>query len=327
MLRRGMLGMVAAAICALSQGAVAAERWSGYTYVGGATQIAYTELVTMVKEIEQAANGQLSIDMHAPGSIPINTQTITQAVGDNVLQFAADGFAIGNVPINALLRLPMLLNSYDDFFKALEIVEPYLTRAYAKKGVTVLAVYVYPLQVMWSTQPLTSPEEVKGQKLRVTSADQGELVRRLGGSPLTIGAVEVPSALQTGVVEGVLTASAGGGIVWKDLLKYNYRLGANHFHSIIIVNTEEFEKLPAATQEAVRKAAQKGADRMTKMMREQESSVTEKLAQGGIKVTEATPEQIASATKLIADYWDVWTKKQSPEIQEAMKKVRAAIGR
>lgn len=327
MMKQGLVGILVAAACVLGHDVAAKQQWSGYTYVGGAKQIAYEELVVMARDIEKATNGEVSIKMNPPGSLPISTQTITQAIGDNVLQFAADGFAIGNVPINGLLRLPMLFQNYDEFTKALEVVNPYLTRAYAKKGVTVLAVYIYPLQTMWSSQKLESLDDVKNQKIRVTSADQGEFIRRLGGAPLTIGAPEVPSALQTGVVQGLLTASTGGGILWKDQLAYNYRLGVNFFHSIIIVNTENFTKLPAAAQDAIRKAAQAGTRRITEGMRAQEGTVTADIAKGGLKVTEATPEQYAAATKLFADYWDVWTTKQTPEIQEAFKKIRAEIGR
>ena len=59
-------------------------------------------------------------------------------------------------------------------------------------------------------------------KLRVTSVEQGEFIRRFGGVSLTLGSPDVAAALDRGVVEGVLTASSGGGIAWHDLLKYRY---------------------------------------------------------------------------------------------------------
>ena len=56
-------------------------------------------------------------------------------------------------------------------------------------------------------------------KLRVTSVEQGEFIRRFGGVPLTIGTPDVAASLDRGVVEGVLTASSGGGVTWHDLVK------------------------------------------------------------------------------------------------------------
>ena len=122
---------------------------------------------------------------------------------------------------------------------------PYLEKAFEKKGVIVLGQYLYPFQVGFSSKKLTSLADIKGQKIRVTSPEQGEFIKRLGGVPVTLGAPEVPSALDRGVVDGVLTASTGGGNVWKDLLKFNYRLGINYFNSVFIVNKERFGKLTA----------------------------------------------------------------------------------
>ena len=46
--------------------------------------------------------------------------------------------------------------------------------------------------------------------------------------------------------DGVLTAKAGGGKIWKDLLKYCYDIGLNYFEDNIVVNKEAYAKLPAA---------------------------------------------------------------------------------
>ena len=59
----------------------------------------------------------------------------------------------------------------------------------------VLAEYTYPLQVIWGRKKLTSLDDIKGMKLRVAQPEQGEMVRRFGGTSVTISAPEVPSAL------------------------------------------------------------------------------------------------------------------------------------
>src|ERR1700688_1372176 len=122
-------------------------------------------------------------------------------------------------------------------------MNPYLEKAFEKKGVIVLGQYLYPFQEEFSSKKLTSLADIKGQKIRVTSPEQGEFIKRLGGIPVTLGAPEVPSALDRSVVDGVLTASTGGGNVWKDLLKFNYRLGINYFNPVVIVNKERFGNL------------------------------------------------------------------------------------
>jgi hypothetical protein len=53
------------------------------------------------------------------------------------------------------------------------------------------------------------------------------------------------------VVDGVLTANTGGGNTWKDLLKFNYRIGVNYFNSVVIANKDRFAKVdPSGTPTA-----------------------------------------------------------------------------
>ena len=126
----------------------------------------------------------------------------------------------------------------------------------------------------FSSKKLISLADIKGQKIRVTSPEQSEFIRRLGGIPVTIGAPQVPSALDRGVVDGVLTASTGGGNIWKDLLKYNYRLGINYFNSVLIVNKERFAKLSPDIQGKVRRIVGDNMPLITKAMADDEDDLT-----------------------------------------------------
>jgi TRAP-type transport system periplasmic protein len=306
---------------------VAAEKWDLYVYNPVSTVAAVKGLNTVIEQIEKETGGELSIRLHLGGSLPINTTTITQAVSDDVVQMGDDGYFLGNVPIGGVLRLPMLLRTLADYDKAAAIMNPYLVRAFEKKGLLVLGQYLYPFQVAFSSKKLTSLADIKGQKIRVTSPEQSEFIKRLGGIPVTIGAPQVPSALDRGVVDGVLTASTGGGNIWKDLLKYNYRLGINYFNSVLIVNSERFAKLSPDVQSKVRKIVGDNMPLITKAMADDENDLTRKFADGGMTVTKEDPQDIEAGTKLIAPYWEEWARTQGPDAIAALKQVRTAIGR
>jgi TRAP-type C4-dicarboxylate transport system substrate-binding protein len=62
-------------------------------------------------------------------------------------QMGDDGYFLGNVPIGGVLRLPMLLRTLADYDKAAAIMNPYLEKAFEKKGLLVLGQYLYPFQV------------------------------------------------------------------------------------------------------------------------------------------------------------------------------------
>ncbi len=309
------------------QAASAATVWDCYVYNPVATVAAVKGVIRLIDKVKQQTNGALQINLHLGGSLPIKTTNITAAVADNVVQMGDDGFATGNIPISATLRLPMLLQSDAELAKAMAILRPYLDRDYAKRGIVVLSQYSYPFQVLWGRKKITSLADIKGLKLRVTSVEQGEFIRSFGGVPLTMGPPDVAAALDRGVVDGVLTASSGGGITWHDLLKYRYGFPTSYVNSTVIVNQGAFAKLPPATQKIVRDAATEAASWATAEMNREEDKLTAQFGRDGMVITPASPHDIKLATEKFRPYWDQWAKAHGPEAVEVLGKIRAAVGR
>src|SRR5258708_192078 len=327
-IRLAAMSTLALGLCSqMPSRAAAAENWDLYIYNPVATVAAVKGMNVIIEQIEKETNGELKVRLHLGGSLPINTTTITQAVSEDVVQMGDDGYFTGNVPIGGILRLPMLIRSRDEYAKAAGVVDPYLEAAFGKKGLVVLGQYLYPFQVAYSRNKLTSLADFKGQKIRVTSPEQGELIKRLGAVPVTLGEPEVPSALDRGVVDGVLTANNGGGNTWKDLLKYNYRIGVNYFNSVVIANKERFAKLPPEVQDKVKKIIKDNMPLITSAMENDEDNLTKKFAEGGMTVTEPSQADQDEAAKIMATFWDDWAKSKGPDAAAAVKQVRAALGR
>lgn len=305
----------------------AATTWDCYVYNPLAKLPSVDAVVRMIEEVKDKTNGDLLITLHLGGSLPIKADSITAAVADNVIQFGDDGFATGTIPVTGVLRLPLLLQSADDLAKAMEIVRPYLDSAYGKRGMEVLGQYSYPFQVVWGKKPIQALTDINGLKLRVTSVEQGEFIRRFGGVPLTMGSPDVAAALDRGVVEGALTASSGGGLTWHDLLKYRYAFPVSYVNSTYIVNKDAMAQLSPATQKVLRDAAAKWSDWATTEMNRQEDEITAQFGRDGMVLTTATPAEIAQATEKLRPYWDDWAKTHSPEAAAVLTKIRAAVGR
>jgi TRAP-type C4-dicarboxylate transport system substrate-binding protein len=319
--------LAAALLLSIAAQARSATVWECYVYNPVASLPSVQGVARLIESVKQQTNGELEINLHLGGSLPIKATDITAAVGDNVVQLADDGFATGTIPITAVLRLPMLLQSYQELDKAMAILRPHLDDAYSKRGIVVLGQYSYPFQVIWGKKKITSLADIKGLKLRVTSVEQGEFIRRFGGISLPLGSPDVAAALDRGVVEGVLTASSGGGLTWHDLLKYRYGFPTSYVNSTIVVNREAFEKLPPPTQQILRDAAAESVNWATTEMKRVEDEVTARFGKEGMILTAATPEDIQDATDKMRPYWDEWTTKHSAEAVAILREIRAAIGR
>jgi TRAP-type C4-dicarboxylate transport system substrate-binding protein len=306
--------------------ASAAEQWNFYMHQSAPNFATSRGAKLFTEQVEKATNGELKIRLHLAGTLQINASNITQAVGENIVQIGDDLFNSGNIAVAGIPRLPMLIQSYEDFAKADAVLKPYIEKAFAQKGSTVLASYTYPLQFVWGRKKLSSLDDIKGMKLRVAQPEQGELVRRFGGVSITMSAPEVPSALDRGVVDGIFTAGVGA-VLWKDLLKFGYVLIVNVNNSYFIVNTDAYRKLSPELQDQVRKAAEDAARWNQDTMKTEEGESVQLLKSAGYTFTQARPDEVAHAVDAMRPYWDEWAKARGPEIIEALGKVRAALGR
>ena len=324
----GYLAGAAAGIAGLgaSGAAMAATQWRAYTYNAVATVTAVKGLNALFEAIQKETQSELSVRLNLGGTLPIAATNITQAVADNVVQLGDDAFFIGSVPVGGIVRLPMFLPRRADFEKAWDAAAPYLRADYAKKNVVVLGRYIFPENVMWSRKKLTSLADIAGQKIRVISPEQSEFIKLLGGIPVTLGTSEVAAGIDRGVIDGALTASSGYGHVWRDLLKYSYRLNVSFVDSLILVNKDAWDKLTPDQRTKVQALVDEHTKRMTAAMAAEDGEITRKLAEGGMVITEPSAADLAEAERRITPYWKEWGEKR-PAAQEALQKVRLAGGR
>lgn len=328
---RSVLGkVVIAAACAAGlavASTASAATWVAYTF-GPSDSLANVQgMKRVMQDIETSTDGQIKFRLRLAGALPIQATDITQAVGTGTVKFADDGFYLGAVRLAGILRLPMLLRSQEDFDKTYAVMKPLVERDFERQGVVVLGHFSFPHQVIFSSRKLESLADIKGQKLRVSSPEQAAFIERAGGIPVTMGGAEVPSALSAGTIDGVLTASAGGGKIWGDMLKYNYRLPVNYFDGFYIVNKTAFDALSADMQQRVRDAVTRQAPGTTAQIAKEEGEVTQALRDKGMVIATPSDAEIQAATALVTGYWDEWAKAQGAEAQQALQQVRQALGR
>lgn len=315
------------AVLSASTTLVQAKDWVGYTYSSVATTAAVKGMKRITERVAKETNGELGIKLHLGKTLQIKSSDITQATGDGVVQFAADFFFSGNVPIARVLNLPMLIENDTEWAKAYAAMKPTLEQAFAKQGVVLLGGYRYPKQVIFTTFKIASLEDLSGHKIRVTSPEQGQFIKEFGGAPITLSGSEVPTSLERGVIEGVLTASAGGAKKWHEFLPYNYRFAVNYGNSMIIANADAFKALSQKSQAALRRIVAEEGETISAEFIKDEAVQMGKQASKGMKIVEVAAGDAATARKKLTPFWESWAKKNGPEYEAALKRVRAAIGK
>lgn len=305
----------------------AKERWTAYTYASVATSSAVKGLNELTQTVEDETGGDFKIRLHLGGTLHIKAANITQAVADGLVNMASDIFFLGNIPIGGVLRLPMLITNEDEWEKAFVVMEPYLKEAFEAQGLVYLGSYRYPIQTLFTTFEIHGLADVAGKKMRVTSPEQSAFIMKFGGSAVSMGGAEVPTSLQRGVVDGVLTASAGGAKKWHEFLDYNYRLGVNYVNSAIIANRDSFESLSPEQQAVLRNTVAKIGPDITANFIKDELEQKAYQQGKGMTIVEADPQDVIAAQKKVTDVWTQWAEEKGPTAVEALAKVREALGK
>lgn len=304
-----------------------ATSWTGYTYSSVSTTAAVKGMTRISERVAAETDGDLDIKMHLGKTLQIKSADITQAVGDGIVDFAADFFFSGNVPIARVLNLPMLIENDAEWQKAYAAMQPMLEDAFAQQDVVLLGGYRYPQQVFFTTFPVNQLSDIEGRKIRVTSPEQGHFVEAFGGLPITLSGTEVPTALERGVIDGVLTASAGGAKKWHEFLPNNYRFAVNYGNSMIIANIDSFEDLDEDDQAKLRAiVAEEGEKTSAEFIEDEKTQMADQQAKG-MTITMAADGDAAKARELLRPYWSEWAKENGPQYEEALALVLKAIGK
>ena len=169
-------------------------------------------------------------------------------------------------------------------------------------------------QITNSKAEITSPEDMKGMKIRIPGIKMYvSLYKALGADPITMNFSEVFTALQQNTIDGQenptdVIASSKLNEVQDYMTEWNYSYDA----LILGMNKKLFDGMDAETQQMFIDAGKEANEYQRKLNRETSKSQTQEFIDGGMKVTALTAEQIeafrASVESVYAEYEPIMGK-------------------
>jgi len=302
-----------------------AETLNLYTVQASANLPQVQGMQRLADLLEERTSGELKIQVHLAGTLQIDAGDVTTAVASNVVQMADDFVYSGNVPVAGVVRLPLIIGSRDDLPGAKAAAFDIAKEAYAEKGVTLLGSYTVPPQVVWLTSEATGIDDIKGKKLRVSSSEQGEMIKALGGVPITLPPADVTASLERGVVDGMVTAGLGGAY-FGGPTKSAVLLPVNFSNDYIIINTSVYEGLSEEHQKLLSDlATEVGQWTEDKFFEVDDAAVKEFRDRSDFSVIDPTEEEMARATELAKPIWDAWLEANGERGKAIFDAVRAAV--
>jgi TRAP-type C4-dicarboxylate transport system substrate-binding protein len=195
-----------------------------------------------------------------------------------------------------LFDLPFL---FDDFTSFYEFTDSDLMKEFYKEGEDALGVYLYPgVSLGWvniaanTKAPITSPQDIKGLKIRTSLSDiYQKMVASWGASPTSIEWHESYTALQQGALDGLTTAT-NLFVTSKqvEVLDHFANINVIPFNHFVCINKEWFDSLPEDLQTIVDDCTYEAIEKGRGYFEEAEVAALDYIAEVS-QLTELTPEQ------------------------------------
>jgi len=329
---RAMAAMSALLLGILTFGSSAparAEAWKCYTFVPVATDPTFLAHVDLAAKITAATDKRLSLTCHLGGSLPIKSQTIVQAVADNVVQFAsANPNAFETfMPFAGILSLPGLFSNDRELETGIKVAGPFIEKALTSRGVRLLGWAHFPQAAIFGTDVIRSVKDLQGKKIRVSTPEQSEMLRRWNSIPVVISSPEVSSSLSTGVIQGVITSNSGGGRAWKELFKSSYRIGTNYTPFLFVANQSSYAALSPADRASFDRLVGAGIKAISDDLLASDEALTREFAAGGTVIAQPAPEEAGVVERTMRDYWGSWAEQKGPDAKAMLAEIRKALGK
>lgn len=184
--------------------------------LAGLTQYTQLEAPFWTRDLPRLSQGRFQADI-----VPFDRAGVPGPGMLRLLQLGVVPF--GTVLMSALSAqypqytaadLPGLNPDFAALRASLAAFRPYLEQALRDEhGIEPLAVYAYPAQVLFCKQPLGGLDDLRGRRVRVSSAVQGDFVAALGAYPQIVPFAQVVRSLEKGASECAVTGTMSGNIL------------------------------------------------------------------------------------------------------------------
>jgi TRAP-type transport system periplasmic protein len=279
------------------------------------------------KDVEKATAGRVTVTVFAA-----NTLSPPMQVYDNTVKGVVDvgtsllAYSPGRLPLSEVLQQPL---GYKNGLQASKCADAYYKKFKPKEFDDVKVMFLHGAApgFIFTKNPVKSTNDVKGLRIKA-NAENADIVKVLGASPVTMPVTEAYDSLSRGVIDGALfpiEALQGFkiGEVVKTVIE-NY--GVSYMTSMYcIMNKDKWNAISPADQKAIEKLNDEYVEKFGKKWVESDNNAMAFAKGKGVTfLTVSKDEDAATAKKMqpILDDYVKMTKAKGLPGAEALKFVQ-----
>lgn len=170
----------------------------------------YRKWAWLAEQLDQRTGGRIRLELTTVQELGLTGTEVLRVLRTGLVDIAEANvsYVASDLPILEATEIPGLASSFANGKELLsawmnDVVRPLEPQI----GGKVLANFAWNSAYLFTREPLASLSDLRGQKIRVYSPGLAAYVEAFGAEPISMPISEVYSALQRGVMDGLLTGS------------------------------------------------------------------------------------------------------------------------
>ncbi len=280
----------------------------------------------MSEILAKESGGRMSIKVYHSDQLG-QEKDVVQQVQFGVIDMSRCSFAVLNniIPETQVLSLPYVFRSIEHMHKVVDgPVGEEIFKAMEAKGFVGLAYYDSGARVFFNKKhPIKGLSDMKGLKLRVQQSDVAiAMVQALGANPTPMPPGEVYNAIQTGVIDGAENNwPSYHSQRFFEQAKFISETNHQMQPDVLIMSKKVWDKLPAADQAMIKKAAKESVAKNRELWAAREKQALDGVVAGGAQIeplSDAIRAELAGTMKPVYDKFAA-----SPALKSLVEKIQA----
>ncbi len=276
----------------------------------------------MEKRAKELSGGSLKIRIYPNGQLGSQRESL-ELIQNGALDMAKSNAAELEAFAKAYgaFNLPYLFDDQDHYYRALESdIGKQILQSSEAQGFVGLTYYDAGARSFYAKKAITSPDDVKGMKVRVQPSPTAvKMIELLGGHPTPLAFGELYTALQQGVVDAAennlpsMTMNRH-----SEVTKFFSMDEHTMIPDVLVISAKVWKELPENERKALSQAAAESMQEMRKLWAESEVAERKAAEKQGVEFVTVDKAPFQQA---VAPMYDT-LKQEDPELYQLVDGLR-----
>ncbi|MFH0977321.1 MAG: TRAP transporter substrate-binding protein [Spirochaetota bacterium] len=262
------------------------------------------------KEIEKATGGRVTFSYYPGNTLMPPTQSY-----DGVVKGIADlgeslmAYSAGRFPLSGVFGLPV---GFSSGYQVTKCINVFYKKFQPKElsDTKVMYLHGHGPGLIHTKKVIASLDDIKGMRIKV-NAENAEIVKVLGGAPVTMPITEAYDALSKGLLEGLqLPMDTLEGWKFGEITKCTIINNAMSYTApmFVVMNKEKWNLISKADQIAIEKINERWIEKQANLWNAMDKSAEKFALSKGAKIIRASKADVAKTTEKMKAVFPVYLK-------------------